>query len=147
MRACEGARRWRVRNVHISSHEFLMSRKQKPAKPKATRVSYCFSWSERKDSNLRPSDPKSDALPGCATLRRIRDSTWHWVPESITNCAGVKKGVRRSAVQDRCGDLAPQQARESRHGRPARALRAVRRAGLSPQLNAGDASSAARAGA
>ena len=26
-------------------------------------------WSERQDSNLRPSAPKADALPGCATLR------------------------------------------------------------------------------
>ena len=26
-------------------------------------------WSEYKDSNLGPSGPKPDALPGCATLR------------------------------------------------------------------------------
>jgi hypothetical protein len=26
-------------------------------------------WSERQDSNLRPLDPQSSALPGCATLR------------------------------------------------------------------------------
>jgi hypothetical protein len=26
-------------------------------------------WSEYKDSNLGPSAPKADALPGCATLR------------------------------------------------------------------------------
>ena len=31
-------------------------------------------WSERQDSNLRPSGPKPDALPGCATLR-LRVST------------------------------------------------------------------------
>ena len=29
-------------------------------------------WSERQDLNLRPPDPQSDALPGCATLRPIR---------------------------------------------------------------------------
>ena len=28
-------------------------------------------WSEYKDSNLGPSAPKADALPGCATLRII----------------------------------------------------------------------------
>jgi hypothetical protein len=28
-------------------------------------------WSGRKDSNLRPSGPKPDALPGCATPRRV----------------------------------------------------------------------------
>ncbi|CDX22164.1 hypothetical protein MPL3356_390179 [Mesorhizobium plurifarium] len=27
-------------------------------------------WSEWRDSNTRPPDPKSGALPGCATLRR-----------------------------------------------------------------------------
>ena len=31
-------------------------------------------WSGRKDSNLRPSGPKPDALPGCATPRQARDS-------------------------------------------------------------------------
>src|SRR5690606_2220099 len=29
-------------------------------------------WSEYKDSNLGPSGPKPDALPGCATLREER---------------------------------------------------------------------------
>ena len=28
-------------------------------------------WSERRDSNSRPSAPKADALPGCATLRQL----------------------------------------------------------------------------
>ena len=28
-----------------------------------------YHWSEYKDSNLGPSGPKPDALPGCATLR------------------------------------------------------------------------------
>ncbi len=28
-----------------------------------------MSWSEQQDSNLRPSGPKPDALPGCAMLR------------------------------------------------------------------------------
>ena len=29
-------------------------------------------WSERQDSNLRPSGPKPDALPDCATLRSVQ---------------------------------------------------------------------------
>ena len=28
-------------------------------------------WSGRQDSNLRPSAPKSDALPNCATPRHL----------------------------------------------------------------------------
>ena len=28
-------------------------------------------WSEYKDSNLGPSAPKADALPGCAILRKM----------------------------------------------------------------------------
>ncbi len=31
-------------------------------------------WSEREDSNLRPSAPKADALPNCATLRHSMES-------------------------------------------------------------------------
>ena len=34
------------------------------------------SWSGRKDSNLRPSAPKADALPGCATPRQGSYFTW-----------------------------------------------------------------------
>ena len=30
-------------------------------------------WSGREDSNLRPSAPKADALPGCATPRSIEN--------------------------------------------------------------------------
>ena len=37
-------------------------------------VSLLQSWSERQDSNLRPSGPKPDALPTCATLRREKIS-------------------------------------------------------------------------
>ena len=32
--------------------------------------SFIFCWSGRRDSNPRPSAPKADALPGCATPRR-----------------------------------------------------------------------------
>ena len=44
-------------------------------------------WSERRDSNSRPSAPKADALPGCATLRRSRYSS----PEISTSrpCAVI----------------------------------------------------------
>ncbi len=35
-------------------------------------ISEFVKWSEREDSNLRPSVPKTDALPGCATLRSMK---------------------------------------------------------------------------
>src|ERR1700744_2260952 len=35
-----------------------------------TVVATADTWSGRQDSNLRPSAPKADALPGCATPRR-----------------------------------------------------------------------------
>jgi hypothetical protein len=34
-------------------------------------ISYWKCWSGRRDSNPRPSAPKADALPGCATPRRF----------------------------------------------------------------------------
>ena len=34
-------------------------------------LAFFIKWSEWQDSNLRPSGPKPDALPGCATLRRL----------------------------------------------------------------------------
>ena len=33
-------------------------------------------WSGRKDLNLRPSGPKPDALPGCATPRLAHSTLW-----------------------------------------------------------------------
>ncbi|ABE04226.1 unknown [Rickettsia bellii RML369-C] len=32
---------------------------------------YIYKWSGRRDSNSRPSGPKPDALPGCATPREL----------------------------------------------------------------------------
>ncbi|GAB3469924.1 hypothetical protein GCM10027321_39740 [Massilia terrae] len=45
-----------------------------PETKKPARMASAFEklWSEYKDSNLGPSGPKPDALPGCATLRRGR---------------------------------------------------------------------------
>src|ERR1700678_65635 len=41
------------------------------------RTSHSFmNWSERCDSNTRPSAPKADALPGCATLRRFTGAAY-----------------------------------------------------------------------
>src|SRR3989344_6874913 len=42
--------------------------------PQLSGLFYGF-WSERQDSNLRPSRPERDALPSCATLRMGQDST------------------------------------------------------------------------
>jgi hypothetical protein len=48
---------------------------QKHAKGKSAtgytrrKVVFLKKWSGRQDSNLRPSGPKPDALPGCATPR------------------------------------------------------------------------------
>ena len=38
--------------------------------PALTEITAGVKWSGRQDSNLRPSAPKADALPGCATPRR-----------------------------------------------------------------------------
>src|SRR5690349_17869758 len=43
-------------------------------------------WSEYKDSNLGPSGPKPDALPGCATLRRQ--------PSYLPDAVPVKESAR-----------------------------------------------------
>src|SRR6187402_3292191 len=53
----------------------------------------CVTWSERKDSNLRPSDPKSDALPGCATLRQERDYSVYWIPAQSKTLKAPKKEI------------------------------------------------------
>ncbi len=53
-------------------------------------------WSERRDSNTRPSGPKPDALPGCATLRRLVESREHKQsspPEQVPQDGQSKKNT------------------------------------------------------
>jgi hypothetical protein len=45
-------------------------------------------WSERLDSNQRPLDPQSSALPGCATLRTARSLIFSRVSAQGSNSAG-----------------------------------------------------------
>ena len=40
-------------------------------------------WSGRQDSNLRPSAPKADALPGCATPRQEPWPKWYFGPVKV----------------------------------------------------------------
>ena len=62
-RRCAGVRYGHATRRHAS---------HKTKKPVAICITtgYSFLWSGRKDSNLRPSGPKPDALPGCATPRQ-----------------------------------------------------------------------------
>ena len=45
-------------------------------------------WSGRLDSNQRPLDPQSSALPGCATPRRKFECNTGWVPRSTFRVPG-----------------------------------------------------------
>jgi hypothetical protein len=45
------------------------NRRAKQKGPIGFSISPCFSWSGREDLNLRPPEPHSGALPGCATPR------------------------------------------------------------------------------
>jgi hypothetical protein len=48
-------------------------------------------WSGRRDSNSRPSAPKADALPGCATPRLLSfyRTRLHWPPSAPDFCLGL----------------------------------------------------------
>src|SRR3989442_4629650 len=62
----------------------------------------CFYWSGRQDLNLRPLDPQSSALPGCATPRPTGRSSQIWGSASRTQAraqpgealADAAEGVR-----------------------------------------------------
>ena len=58
-------------------------------------------WSGRQDSNLRPSAPKADALPGCATPRRL-DALMQAGPlrqGAIVGCVRMtRRGLGREAA-------------------------------------------------
>ena len=61
--------------AHSEPHTLQKQKSERP-KPFALR----FLWSGRRDSNPRPSAPKADALPGCATPRLF--------PMIVTRSAG-----------------------------------------------------------
>ena len=52
-------------------------------------------WSGRSDSNARPPEPHSGALPGCATPRGRR--VYHPAPHALRRSAAGAAGVRRSS--------------------------------------------------
>src|SRR5437588_10489878 len=62
-------------------------------------------WSERRDSNSRPSAPHADALPGCATLRPgylwRRDRSYRRAPLHATQ---VETGPRAALIERRGND-------------------------------------------
>ena len=45
-----------------------------------------FFWSGRRDSNTRPSAPKADALPGCATPRAPEPKDSHTRAQGLATC-------------------------------------------------------------
>ena len=60
--------RRRTPQVQVGNDPQAWNQQKKPPSINAWRL-LDTSWSGRKDSNLRPSGPKPDALPGCATPR------------------------------------------------------------------------------
>ena len=74
------AKRWRPAPAR-QEHRPISSRRPTPrpsclggakSHPLRSATNQQVRWSERRDSNPRPLDPQSSALPGCATLRRLR---------------------------------------------------------------------------
>jgi hypothetical protein len=63
----------------------------KPNTAKAVQFQRVDQWSGRRDSNPRPSAPKADALPDCATPRRVylQDS-----PDCNANRIAAEEGAR-----------------------------------------------------
>src|SRR3569833_863123 len=56
-------------------------------------------WSGRQDSNLRPSAPKADALPGCATPRTSADA-----PLATGPCA-PQRSFASALAKERVSDM------------------------------------------
>ena len=65
-------------------------RASKTKKPKARL--WHLQWSGRKDSNLRPSGPKPDALPGCATPRLAHSNLPPILHGAVRRCQAVWTG-------------------------------------------------------
>jgi hypothetical protein len=60
-----------AQNGHIQYQTQIQT--DKPKNRANPRGYLLYRWSGRQDLNLRPSDPKSDALPNCATPRNMKN--------------------------------------------------------------------------
>ena len=58
------------RVITRNSSKFQSAACESPARRNVMKCKRSIKWSGRQDSNLRPSGPKPDALPDCATPRR-----------------------------------------------------------------------------
>ncbi len=56
-------------------------------------------WSGREDSNLRPSAPKADALPGCATPRHSSIVARIGIPLEVTIWTSVESYLQPGVVK------------------------------------------------
>ena len=63
------------RSSKLGAVRKMLGRQYPQTKKASSYADFLNNWSERQDSNLRPSGPKPDALPNCATLRRTELSS------------------------------------------------------------------------
>src|ERR1700735_3469591 len=70
-------------------------------------IIYVLRWSGRRDSNPRPSAPKADALPGCATPRRAFDCTVNRLAVPGATCCGRSREATPRAPQSAGQGRAP----------------------------------------
>src|ERR1044072_7808505 len=96
-----------------------------------------YRWSERQDSNLRPSAPKTDALPGCATLRNIGRRLLYRGSKRGSTDARHQSSLREDSVQHAIPREEPQLGRatagdlqDAKHHAAGRQRRLVMRAGV-----------------
>jgi hypothetical protein len=90
--------------------------------PESEGESY-LKWSGRRDSNTRPSAPKADALPGCATPRRSRSPTARGFFGQGPNTTQGKKGTKMELGEQESRDaLEAFRARDGRRGYTARSF-------------------------
>ena len=83
--------------------------------PLALASAHLQNWSGRRDSNSRPSAPKADALPGCATPRKAQHYTAKPCSRSNAKCPTLRKPAPPPYTHPAC-TAASQSAGSSRSG-------------------------------
>src|SRR5579883_654750 len=91
----------------------------KPNTAKAVQVQCVEGWSGRRDSNPRPSAPKADALPDCATPRLLLivqdEIPHHGYPASTILCAShsIARISRNSGMRKIAATASPISSRKT----------------------------------
>src|SRR6266542_3094873 len=103
--ALQLTRRSRRARRESKGEEEILRQASTPSRPSSEKTTFrrvAVKWSGRRDSNPRPSGPKPDALPGCATPRLPVIIPQEFIPHPLTTAGSQRTLAGMSRLAAAC---------------------------------------------